>query len=128
MYGLKPVPFKLTHYPIVNERMERKAIWMRGGWDERACGGDLRVGSGVQRAAFRAAGCGPLAEEERCGDFAADLWRLQRAAGGGDCAWGLSAGPVADSGHGGKLDDVRVGYGADDYLSNQAGKSRELRF
>ena len=74
------------------------------------------------------AGGGPLAEEERCGDFAGDLWRLQRAAGGGDCAWSLSAGPVADIGHGGELDDMRVGYGADDYLSNQAGKSRELRF
>jgi hypothetical protein len=73
------------------------------------------------------AGGGPLAEEERCGDFAADLWRLQRAAGGGDCAWSLSAGSVADIGHGGELDDVWVGYGADDYLQMEEDEGGELR-
>jgi len=42
-----------------------------------------------------------VAEEERRGDFADHLWRLQRVAGDWDCAWGLSAGSVADFGDGG---------------------------
>lgn len=87
--------------------------------DERACGGDLRIGAGVQRIAVCAAGGGTVAEEKRCGNFATDLWRLQRLASDGDCAWGLSAGSIADIGHGGEPDDLRKRDGADDFLQGQ---------
>src|ERR1039457_4440881 len=82
----------------------------------------------MQCVAVCAAGGGPVAEEERCGDFAADLWRLQRAAGGGDCAWGLSAGSFADIWHGGEIADVRKRDGADDFLQSEEDEDGELRF
>jgi len=111
-------------------RIERKRFECVGDEDEGAGGGDLRAGAGVQCIAVCAAGGGPVAEEERCGDFAADLWRVQRTAGGGDCAWGLSAGPIADSGNGGELADVRERNGADDYLQieeDEGGENGGLR-
>jgi len=53
---------------------------------------------------------------------------FRRAAGGGDCAWGLSERSLADFGNGGKFDDVRKRDGADDSLSGEAGESGEMRW
>jgi len=98
---------------------------------KKNCCGDFRFGAGVQCAAVCASDCGRVEEEERRGDFAADFWRLQRAAGGGDCAWGLSAGSFADIGHGGELADVRKRNGADDIFQSEEDQGRAsggLRF
>ncbi len=46
-------------------------------------------------------------------------------AGGGNRAWGLPARSLADSGHGGELVDLRLGYRADNFLQIEENTGRE---